>query len=330
MLRKTFPLAALLFCACSGAQLRDQQKTIDLLQAKSDSLAVQLKDRTAQLDALKAEKSDADAKLADAESKLSIATDRADGLAKSNKDLSDSMGASQNELSDKVKSLIGEKDELARQLSEAQKEKLTLTRARNAFRMGRDKTAAERDALAKQRDELAARFEEQEKAKEREATAATETRQRRHDEMGTLADVILKEIQAGRAFASVDGSRVEVKLSDALLFDGDSATLTGAGETTLQRLGMALKELGPRDVRVEAHDNAAPVKRGLLGGFEDHWALSSARAAAAARVLQTRAGLDPARLSAVGDAQFHAFPPDDETCADNRCLVIFVDAPATP
>ncbi len=106
--------------------------------------------------------------------------------------------------------------------------------------------------------------------------------------------------------------------------------MTGEGETLLSRVGLALKELGPRAIRVEAHDDAAPVKRGLLGGFKDHWALSAARAAAAARALQLRVGLDPARLSAVGDAQFHAVAGDDEACADGRCLVIVVEPPATP
>ena len=334
---KALPLAALLLCGCAGAQLKEQQKEISDLQKRSDVLSVQLKDRSAELAALKAAKADSDAKLADSEAKLAdaegkiaIASARGDSLEKSNKELSDSIGASKTQLGGKLNAVVAEKDELAKKLADAEKEKLNLTRLRNTYHAARDKAAADRDALAKERDELAARFAETEKAKAQEKAAADESRQRRHDEVGPIADALLKEIQAGRAFAAVAGDRVEIKLSDGLLFDGDSAKPTGAGETLLQRVGLALKDLGPRAIRVEAHDDAAPIKRGLLGGFEDHWALSAARAAAAARVFQARSGLDPARLSAVGDAQFHAFPAGDETCADNRCVVIVVEAPTPP
>lgn len=329
-LKRALPLAALLLGACSGARLRDQQKAISGLQAKSDALAVSLKDRSAELDAVKAAKADTEAKLADAETKLSIASARADSLEKSNKALSDSSGASQTELGARLNAIVAEKDELAKKLADAEKEKLGAVRLKILYRSARDKAVADHEALVKERDGLAAQFKELEQAKEREKTAGEEARQRRHDEMGRIADVILKEIQAGRAFAAVAGDRVEIKLSDALLFDADSAALSGGGVILLQRVGLALKELGSREIRVEAHDDAAPVKRGLLGGFADHWALSAARSAAAARVLQTRAGLDPARLSAVGDAEFHAVAAGDEACADGRCVVIVVEAATTP
>ena len=320
------PLAAVLLSACAGPQLARQQRQLAELQEKNGALAAALKERTAEVDAAKAGKADAEAKLADAAGALAAASARVDSLAKSNKDLSDSIGAGQNELAGKLNALVAERDELAKSLAEAQKEKLAAVRLKGIYRSARDKAAADLAAGEKERTEARKRLDRCENRAEKErAEAAAELAERkakRHEDMGSVADVILPDIQAGRAFAAVSGDAGGVKLSDALLFDEDSATLSAAGAEALARVGRALKALGPREIRVEAHNDASPLKRGLLGGFEDHWALSAAQAAAAARVLRLRAGRDPARLSAVGDAEFHPLPIGDDGCADNRCIVI--------
>ena len=104
------------------------------------------------------------------------------------------------------------------------------------------------------------------------------------------------------------------------------------GAALLEKLGKALKALGARDLRVSAHADNAPVKKGLLGGYEDAWALTAARAAAVARWLHEHAGLDPARLRAEGDGEFRPVKPNDSADgrAANRRVVISVDAAATP
>ena len=332
-MRIFIPLAAVLLAACSGARLRSQQAQLTELQGKYDALAVSLKERTAELDAAKAAKADAEAKISDAESrradaadKLAIANERIDGLEKSNKDFSVSSGAGQTELAVKLSSAVAEKDELAKSLAEAEQKVVAAARLKGIYRSARDKAAADLAAAEKERAGLRERLDRYEVQKDSEtARAAADLAARKtkaHEDMGSVADVILPDIQAGRAFASVSGDAVVVKLSDALLFDENSATLSDGGAAALERVGRALKALGPREIRVSAHNDASPLKRGLLGGFEDHWALSAAQAAAAARALRARAGLDPARLSAVGDAEFHPFPTGDDGCADNRCVVI--------
>jgi chemotaxis protein MotB len=331
--RRLLPLFAVLLSACAGGQLQAQRRQLADLQAKNDALTAALRDRAAELDAAKAasagaetKSADAEAKRADAESKLAIANARVDSLAKSNKDLSDAAGANQTELGAKLSAAIAEKDALAKDLAEAQKKELAAVRLKAIYRSARDKAAADLAAAEKPLADLKARAELCEGRAEKEKTQAAadlaDRRAKRHEEMGSVADVILPDIQAGRAFASVAGDAVIVKLSDSLLFDGDSDKLTDGGAQALARVGRALKALGPREIRVTAHDDAAPLKRGLLGGFEDHWALSSAQAASAARALRSSAGLDPAHLSAVGDAEFHPFPAGDDGCADNRCVVI--------
>lgn len=334
--RRFLPLAAVLLCACAGAKLRQQQKQLADLQEKSDALAATLSDKIAALDAAKAAQTaaeaklaDAEAKRADAEGKLGIASARADSLEKSNKDLTASIGSSQTELGGKLSAAIAEKDALAKTLAEAQKKELSAVRLKGIYRSARDKAAADLASVVAERDALKTRAEacETEAEKEKAAAAAdlAQRKAKRHEEMGSVADVILPDIQAGRAFASVSGDAVIVKLSDAFLFDDDSAKLSEGGAQALERVGRALKALGPREIRVSAHNDASPLKRGLLGGFEDHWALSAAQAAAVARALRARSGLPPRHLSAIGDAEFHPFPAGDDGCADNRCVVISVE-----
>ena len=337
-MRLLLPLAAVLLSACAGAklQLEQQKKQLAELQEKNDALAGTLSDKIAALDAAKAAQSAAEAKLADteakradAEGKPSIASARADSLEKSNKDLSASIGSSQTELGGKLSAAIAEKDALAKTLADSQKKELTAVRLKGIYRSARDKAAADLAGITAQRDSFEARAEtcEMKVATEaaRAATDLAERKAKRHDEMGTIADVILPDIQAGRAFATSSADAVIVKLSDALLFDEDSAKLSEGGAQALERVGRALKALGPREIRVTAHNDASPLKRGLLGGFEDHWALSAAQAAAVARALRARSGLAPRHLSAVGDAEFHPFPTGDDGCADNRCVVISVE-----
>ncbi|HXT00112.1 MAG TPA: OmpA family protein [Elusimicrobiota bacterium] len=323
------PLAAVLLTACAGAKLRAQKDQIADLQSKNAALTSALSQRSAELDAAKtagaaaqAKASEAEAKLADAEGKLAIAGGRVDTLTKSNKDLTDAAGASSTELGGKLDAAIAEKDELAKKLAEAQQKELAASRLKSIYRSARDKAAADLASCESRRAELETRVQGFEAARSSETARAAALKAKLHDDMGSVADVILPDIQAGRAFAAVAGNAVVIKLSDALLFDGDTAKLTDAGAAALEKVGRALKSLGPRLIRVEAHNDAAPLKRGLLGGYEDHWELSAAQAASAARALSERGRVEPARMSAVADAQYHPFPTGDDGCADNRCVVI--------
>jgi chemotaxis protein MotB len=339
-MRTLFPLAAiLLLSACAGAQLEKQKKQNEELREKAGAMLVQIKDKSDEADAARAAKAATEAKLAetegklaDAESRLAIAGARIESLTKSNKDLSDAIGASQSDLSGKLNGAIAEKDALAGKLAEAQKEKLILERARNLYRTARDRAAAEAAKTAAERDALAARLKGADDAalaaRERAAAAAA----KRHEDMGSVADVLLSEMQSGRASAAQTADAFSVTLSNELLFDDGSAKVKDEGAAVLERVGRALKALGPRTIDVESHADNAPVKKGLLGGFEDPWALTAARAAAVSRWLHEHAGLDPAHLSAEGFGEFRPVKPNDtaEGRAANRRIVIEVEPIETP
>ncbi len=347
-MKRSLPLLLLLtMTACAGAQLEKQKKEIEDLQTKAGSLVVQLKEKSDEVDALKAVKADLEGKLVELEGRAAAAEGRVATLTKSNKSLSDAIGASKDELGDKLNAVVGEKDELAKKLSDAVKEKLALERMKTVLTAERDK--AGRD-LVKLRDERVAMFvklkeergallarlasaeaatgktdAEIKKAGEARAAALLKTR----EEMGAAADALLKEMQAGKALVEQNGDSFTITLDDAEIFEDGSVKVTEQGAALLERVGAALKALPSKALRVESHSDNAPFKKGLLGGYSGHWELTAARATAAARWLHEHAGLDPARLSAAGFGEFRPAKPNDapEGRAANRRLVIVV-APA--
>ncbi len=331
-MKHLLPLVVLLLSACAGAQLAQQKKELEETREKAGALLVQVKTKSDEADAAKAAKADAEAKLAETEGKLAIANAQIDSLTKSNKQLADASGASQSELGGKLNEAVADKDALAKKLSDLQKEKLTLERTKNIYRSARDKAVAELAKMKAERDalDIAAAGAAQLKAAADEARAKLAAAT--HEQMGAVADAILKEMQAGQASAASDGGRFTVTASVDMLFDDGTAKLRDEGAAFLEKLGAALKALGPRVIEVGAHADNAPLKKGLLGGFEDSWALTTARAAAVTRWLHSHAGLDPARLTAEGYGEFRPLKPNDsdEGRAANRRVTIVVDRAGTP
>ena len=319
--------------ACAGARLERQKKEIEDLETKAGSLFTQLKERTDEAEALKASKVELEGKLVELEGRSAAAEGRADTLSKSNKSLSDAIGASKDELGDKLNAAVAEKDALAKRLSDVQKEKLALERRMTIYQSAREKTSRDLARTKDERDALLLKLAaadstlkksdaESGKAAEERAAALLKTR----EEMGAAADAVLKEMQAGLALVEQKGDAFFITLDDAALFEDGSAKVTEPGAALLGRVGAALKAMGPKAVRVEAHSDNSPFKKGLLGGYSGHWELTAARATATARWLHEHGGLDPARLAAAGFGEFRPAKPNDtpEGRAANRRVVLVV------
>lgn len=332
-MRPAFPLAALLLAACSGAQLEKQKQEIEDLQTRAGTLVGQLKERTDEVEALKAVKAEQDGRVAELEGKLAVANGRLDSVTKSNSDLSSAIKASKDVLAEKLNDAIAAKDETAVKLADALKEKLAVERLKNIYKSAKDKAAADLAALQAEREKLLARLnpldaaakkaEEERKAAEAARSAA---RARVREELGSAADAVLKDIQSGKAGVEQEGEAFRVTLSDALLFEEGKAAVTEAGAARLGRLAAALKALPGKRIRVEGHSDNAPFKKGLLGGYDGHWELSAARATAVARWLHQHGALDPAVIEAAGFGEFR--PVKDNATpagrAANRRLVLVV------
>lgn len=326
-------LVAVLLCGCAGARLEKQRREIEELKAKAGSLLGQLKDKADEIESLKASKTELEGRVAELEGKLAVANGRVDSLQKSNGDLSLALKSGKDALAAKLNDAIAEKDETSRRLSEALKEKLALERLKNIYRSARDKAAADAAELQKQRARLLSRLGAVDAAAGQDAAAAKAAEEARsaaraavREEMGSVADAVLKEIQAGKAGVDQDGEVFTVTLSDSLLFEDRSAKLSGAGVARLEGIARALKALPKKRVRVECHSDNAPIKKGLLGGYDGHWELTAARAAAAARWLHEHGGLDPASLESAGYGEFRPIKPNatPEGRAANRRLALVV------
>lgn len=331
--KRLLPLFLLCLCvtSCAGGRLKEQQAALEQCQIDAGNLRSLLNGAGGKAGALEAEKSELEGKLSDMESKVKAAEERIASLAKSNKDLSGSLEANKGELQGKVKELIAEKDELGRKLSEAQKEKIIVERS------SQKRTDAVRK-LAAESAELKARLEKiagEQKDKSASESAAAEKLQseraarlaRSREDMGSVADVLLKELQSEKAKVSQEGEAISVTLLEPLLFEPQQAKLSDSGVALLDRLGGALHKFSGRNLRVEAHSDNSPIKWELFGRFTSHWDLSSARATAVARHLHEHAGLDPRRLTASGFGEFRPLKGNDtpEGREANRRIVLAVE-----
>ncbi len=283
-----FLLGALALAGCAGAQLEEQKQEIADLQQNNILFQKEAK----------AKSDEAVAKIAEVEGKLAIANAQIDSLTKSNQQLAAAVGASQDDLGTKLNEAVAQKGELSRQLADLQKEKLTLERLKNIYRSAREKAAADTQKLQAERDALVARLSSSKdiSAKADEGHAAVVAKV--HDEMGAVVDAILKDVQAGKVSAAAEEGGFALAIDDTVLFDDGSAKIREDGGAFLEKTGGALKSLGRRDITVSVRGDNAALKKGLLGGFDDGWALSAARAAAIARRMQDQAGLPPTRLEA--------------------------------
>jgi len=112
-----------------------------------------------------------------------------------------------------------------------------------------------------------------------------------------------------------------IRLNDALLFSSGRAHLDDHALNLVKQVAAIIKPL-PNQIRIEGNtDDQAPD--GVL--FTSNWDLSSARALAVLKAM-VDIGLDPSRMSALGNAQYSPLKPnvDEVSRAKNRRVDIVV------
>lgn len=114
---------------------------------------------------------------------------------------------------------------------------------------------------------------------------------------------------------------LEIKIPARMLFPSGSRSLLANSIPMLRRLADTLNAL-PNEVVVQGHTDDQPIRNGQ---FPSNWELSTARAAAVARVFEEE-GVDPSRLSAVGYGPNRPVVENDsdENRAENRRVVVLV------
>jgi chemotaxis protein MotB len=163
-------------------------------------------------------------------------------------------------------------------------------------------------------------------ANQEAATAAVQTGEIQAREeingVATALQAAVGDLVAPEGLAiSANSKWLEIKIPARMLFPSGSRSLLASSIPLLQRLAETLATL-PNELVVQGHTDDQPIRNGQ---FPSNWELSTARAAAVARVFEEE-GIDPARLSAVGFGPNRPVAANDseEGRAENRRVVVLV------
>ena len=100
----------------------------------------------------------------------------------------------------------------------------------------------------------------------------------------------------------VDKGVVYIDISDKLLFKSGSYDVTENAKTVLGKVATVLKNQPEIEFMVEGHTDNVPYKGN--NGVVDNWDLSVKRATSVVKILQTKYGLDPAKMAAAGRGEY--------------------------
>lgn len=121
----------------------------------------------------------------------------------------------------------------------------------------------------------------------------------------------------------VDKTVVFINLSDKMLYQSGSSTLTSRAKEVLGKIAAIIESRTDMEVMVEGYTDNKPIKNDCVS---DNWDLSVKRATSVVRVLQNDYKIDPNRLIAAGRGEFNALAANDtdEGRATNRRTRIII------
>jgi chemotaxis protein MotB len=131
-----------------------------------------------------------------------------------------------------------------------------------------------------------------------------------------LEDALAPEIKKNEIAVSIGPDGLVVSLREIGFFESGSPKIRATSLGTFSRIAWLLAERNYR-VRIEGHTDNKPIHNAQ---FSDNWELSTARATELVRLLITKYGFAPERLSAAGYAEYHPVTNNDtnESRAQNR------------
>jgi len=143
----------------------------------------------------------------------------------------------------------------------------------------------------------------------KEKEQVTKTQRQMEDQMRSALeskDITISELQG----------KLTVNILDRVLFASGEADLKPEGEKVLDQVAGVLTQHTNRQVYVIGHTDNVPIRASAFSRYNSNWELSTARATSAVRYLTEKAGVDPARMAAVGYGEYH--PIADNTTAEGR------------
>ena len=140
--------------------------------------------------------------------------------------------------------------------------------------------------------------------------------------LGTLSDDDIE--------INVEKGVVYVSISDKLLFNSGSFTVTTRARGVLEKIAKVISDKPDLEFMVEGHTDNMPIDQEKaaesIPGVVDNWDLSVKRATSVVRILQNSYGVDPTKLVAAGRSFYMPIADNDSsvTRAANRRTRIIV------
>lgn len=121
----------------------------------------------------------------------------------------------------------------------------------------------------------------------------------------------------------IDKTVVFINLSDKMLYQSGSASLTPKANEVLGKIAKIIESRPDLEVMVEGYTDNKPIKTACL---EDNWDLSVKRATSVVRVLQSKFSINPNRLIAAGRGEYNTLATNDSETgrATNRRTRIII------
>jgi chemotaxis protein MotB len=117
-----------------------------------------------------------------------------------------------------------------------------------------------------------------------------------------LKSVLKRGIEDEDIEVKVDKTVVYVNLSDKMMYNTGSASITQQADEVLSKIAQIIKSRPELDLMVEGYTDNQPIRSSCI---EDNWDLSVKRATSVVRALQTKYGVNPDKLIAAGRGEYN-------------------------
>lgn len=175
----------------------------------------------------------------------------------------------------------------------------------------KEQLLAIQDNLEKTRrlnDSLSTSLAEREKKVSELETTLNNKNKAVQDLKNKIANSLL-DFKASDLTVNVKNGKVYVSLAEQLLFGSGSIEVDKKGVTALQQLAKAIKDQKDLQIMVEGHTDNVPISK-KSPYMQDNWDLSVMRATSITKIL-TGAGLSPAQVTASGKGEYSPLATND-------------------
>jgi chemotaxis protein MotB len=133
-----------------------------------------------------------------------------------------------------------------------------------------------------------------------------------------IVDAIQKSPLSGQVSLTKTNTGIELTFESAIVFDTGTAVLTQDSIDAISQIAPIVSALPSKYfLVVEGHADSRPVRSPL---YPSNWELSSSRAGAVVRALQTH-GVSSTRMRAIGYADTKPIDPDRESPINRRVII---------